>query len=159
MHSLKKLIGIGLLLGTICTFGISPMMVHASSIWDDVTETTKDYAEATEYPMLRTSCLSVGNAKISKLSSNSISVYGITQCHKTCDNVYLSLYLERKEDGYYATYKSWDYSTKNATNLSKSLVVSVPSGYYYRIRTYHAASDNGSDKESITNLSSGIYVG
>lgn len=159
MHSIRKLIGTGLLLGMICTFGVSPMAVQGSSILDEITETTDDSAEAMGYPILRTSCLSVGHAKISKLSSNSISVYGITQCHKSCDNVYLSLSLERKVDGYYATYKMWDYSTTDATNLSKSLVVSVPKGYYYRIRGYHAASDSGSDKESITTLTEGIYVG
>lgn len=159
MHSLKKMLGLGIMMGMMCVTLNSPMVVHGSSILEKVTETTEDYAEATEHPILRSSCLSAGTAKISKLSSNSISVYGLTQCHKNCDNLYLSLFLERKVDGYYATYKSWDYSTTDATNLSKSLVVSVPSGYYYRIRGYHAASDSGSDKESTSTLTSGVYVG
>lgn len=159
MHSLKKALGVGIMIGMMCMAVNSPVMVQGSSILDEVIDTDADYAESTEYPMMRASCLSVGTAKISKLSSNSISVYGLTQCHKSCDNVYLSLFLERKVDGYYSTYKSWDFSTKDATNLTKSLVVSVPSGYYYRLRGYHAASDSGSDKESTSTLSSGIYVG
>lgn len=159
MHSLKKIVGLGFVIGTMLTCTAVPTTVYGSSILDKMEETTKDYAEVIGYPIMRASCLSVGTGKISKLSSNSISIYGMTQCYKTCDNVYLSLYLERKVNGYYSTYKSWDYSTNNATNLNKSLVVSVPSGYYYRVRTYHAASDGGSDKESVTNLSSGIYVG
>lgn len=155
MHSLKKALGVGIMMGMMCMAVNSPIMVQGSSIL----ETVDDNAESTGYPMMRASCLSVGTAKISKLSSNSISVYGLTQCHKSCDNVYLSLFLERKVDGYYSTYKSWDYSTTDATNLTKSLVVSVPKGYYYRIRGYHAASDSGSSKESTSTLTEGIYVG
>ena len=144
-----------------CVFLLFPVMIHASSILDEVTETETldNYAEDTVYSILRGGHLSHGNASITELSSNSISIYGLTQCHHTCDNVYLSLYLERKVNGSYATYKSWDYSTTSATSLSKNLIVSVPTGYYYRIRGYHAAQCDGSSKESVTTLTDGVYVG
>lgn len=137
------------------------MTVYATSIWDEMTDLphTATYSEDTEYSLLRGNHLSYGNATLTRLSANSISVYGFTQCHHVCDNVYLSLYLERKVNGSYATYKYWNYNTTDATNLTKSLVVSVPSGYYYRIRGYHAASDAGSSKESTSTLTDGIYVG
>lgn len=45
---------------------------------------------------------------------------------------------------------------KNATNLVKDITVIVPSGYYYRVRGYHAAKDGS--KESTTTLTSGILV-
>lgn len=138
-----------------------PISVQASSILNEVTdeETSADYAEDTVYSVLRGNNLSYGTAKISELSSNSISIYGATLCHHTCDNVYLSLYLERKVNGSYATYKSWNYSATDVSSLSKNLVVSVPTGYYYRIRGYHAASDSGSSKESVSTLTDGVYVG
>lgn len=159
MHSLKKALGIGAALGMLCMVWNVTMAVQASEIVEEMTETTEDFSEAIGYPIMRASCLSAGTTKISKLSSNSISVYGVSQCHKECDDVYLSLFLERKVDGYYSTYKYWDYRTTDATSLSKSLVVSVPSGYYYRVRGYHAAADGGSERESTSTLTSGIYVG
>lgn len=137
-----------------------PMTVQASSLLEDVGfNTTKDYAEDTQYVLQRASHLSHGNTSILELSSNSVSIYGLTQCLHTCDNVYLSLYLERKVNGTYSTYRSYIYNTTDATSLSKNLVVSVPTGYYYRLRGYHAAKCDGSTKESISTLSDGIYVG
>lgn len=157
MKKYKKMFALGI---SVLVLGlVSSTATYAASILDDTTETTLDCSEDIKYSLLRGTMLNFGNAKISKLSSNSISVYGMTQCYHVCDDLYLSLYLERKVDGSYATYKSWDFSTTDASNFSKSLVVSVPSGYYYRIRGYHAASDGGSAREYVTTLTSGIYVG
>ena len=93
----------------------------------------------------------MGNVKIQKVSSNELAIYGLTQCHKKCAKVYLSLYLERKVNGSYGTCKV-DY-----TSLSKTIDVAVPSGTYYRVRGYHAASNDGL-KESISTLTSGIMI-
>lgn len=135
-----------------------PASVQASSILDEVTdtETTEDFAEDTSYSLLRGVNLNYGTVKIQKLSSSEVSIYGLTQCHRACDTVYLSIYLERKVDGSYATYKSWNFTTDNATSLSRSMRVLVPSGAYYRVRGYHAAKDGS--KESTTTLTSGILV-
>lgn len=158
---MKKIVKLCLVLGILCTMLLSSTTVYATSILNEIMEGESDeiYSEDTEYNLLRGSHLSYGNARLTKLSANSISVYGLTQCHHFCDNVYLSLYLERKVNGSYGTYKYWTYNTTDASSLSKSLVVSVPSGYYYRIRGYHAASDAGSSKESTSTLTDGIYVG
>lgn len=154
---MKKIVKIGTLIGMVCSLALAPSMTQAETI--EVLEDTKEYVEDLVYSVQRSSLLAYGEERLKKLSSNSISVYGLSQCYKSCDKVYLSIYLERKVDGSYGTYKSWDFSTTDATSLSKSLIVSVPSGYYYRLRGYHAASDAGSDKESVTTLTSGIYVG
>lgn len=133
--------------------------VSASSLLDDVgiTEINGDYAEDTSYSLLRGNNLNYGTGSISKLSSIEVSVAGTTQCHHECDTAYLSLYLERKVNGSYSTYKSWDFTADNVSHLTKSLVVIVPSGYYYRVRGYHAPKDGGV-KESTSTLSSGILV-
>ena len=91
------------------------------------------------------------------VSSNELAIYGLTQCHKKCAKVYLSLYLERKVNGSYGTYKYWNFTVNNATSLSKTIDVAVPSGTYYRVRGYHAASNDGL-KESISTLTSGIMI-
>lgn len=107
--------------------------------------------------MLRGTNLNLGSVKIQRMGSNEIGVFGLTQCHKTCSKVYLSLYIERKVNGSYGTYKILEYTANNATNLSKTLNIAVPSGTYYRVRGYHAAS-NGGLKESTSTLTQGIMV-
>lgn len=136
--------------------------VYASNdlnIMDPVTseETMADFAEDTSYSLLRGNNLNFGTVKISKLSSNEINIYGVTQCHQECDELWLNLYLEQKVDGSYGTYKSWKFKDYNQTSLSTSLNVIVPSGHYYRVRGYHAAKDG--TKESTETLTSGIWVG
>lgn len=137
---------------------VAPASVQATSILEEVTETetTEDFAEDTSYSLLRGANLNYGTAKIQKLSSNEISIYGLTQCHHECDTLYLYLYLEQKVDGYYGTYKFWEFTASNQTSLSRTINVKVPSGYFYRIRGYHAAKDGS--KESTTTLTSGILV-
>lgn len=126
---------------------------------DEITseETTEDFAEDTSYSMLRGTNLNFGSVKIKKIASNEIAIYGLTQCHKKCSKVYLYLYLERKVNGSYGTYKYWEFTGNNTTNLQRTLDVAVPSGTYYRVRGYHAAS-NGGLKESTSTLTSGIMV-
>ena len=119
-------------------------------------ETNEDYSEDTVYSMLRGNNLSFGTTTVKKIASNKVGVSGITQCHHTCSKVYLSVYLERKVNGRYSTYKSWDFTASNATNLTRDLTVIVPSGYYYRVRGYHAAKDGS--KESTTTLTNGVLV-
>ena len=108
---------------------------------DEITseETAEDYAEDISYSYLRGTNLN------------------LTQCHKKCSKIYLYIYLERKVNGNYGTYKYWKFTGDNATHLEKELDVAVPSGTYYRIRGYHAAS-NGGLKESTSTLTQGIMV-
>lgn len=136
----------------------SSCVVSAESLIDKITyeETDEDFAEDTSYSLLRGTNLNYGTTKIVKLSSHEVNVSGVTQCHRKCETVYLTIALERKVNGVYSTYDMWDYTKSNATSLTKSLNVLVPKGYYYRVRGYHAAK-NGS-KESTTTLTDGILV-
>ena len=153
---LHKAIGM-ILAGMLAVLSVAP--VSAASLLDEVTplETDADFAEDTSYSLLKGNNLNFGNAKITKLASNKVNVYGLTQGHRLCDTMYLPLYLERKVSGVYSTYKSWDFTKNDDTSLSQSINVIVPSGYYYRVRGYHAAKEGGV-KESTTTLTSGILV-
>ena len=136
--------------------GIPVMAENLSDDFSVETDTDADYAEDTTYSVLRGNNLYLGNSSIKKLASTKVIISGLTQCHHSCDIVYLNMYLERKVNGTYSTYKSWSFTKKNATNLVKDITVIVPSGYYYRVRGYHAAKDGS--KESTTTLTSGILV-
>ena len=122
--------------GLLASVAVTSVPVQASSILDEVTEleTTEDYAEDTEYSRLRGNNLNYGNVKVQKISSNEIGIHGLTQCHHVCDTVYLYLYLERKVNGSYGTYKYWRFEANNVTSLSREINVIVPSGTYYRVR-------------------------
>lgn len=151
---MKRMLGILFLV--LCLGAIGIVTASAAEIADGNLETEEDFAEDTTYSVLRGNNLNFGTTTINKLASNKVAVAGVTQCHHVCDTVYLTLTLERKVDGTYSPYKSWKFTSSNATNLTKSLTVLVPSGYYYRVRGYHAAKDGS--KESVKTLTKGILV-
>ena len=155
----KKILGISLAAGLSVGMSIMPVYADTTSILDEITdeETTEDWAEDTSTILARSTNLNLGNVKIQRVDSDEIAIYGLTQCHKKCSKVYLSIYLERKVNGSYGTYKYWNFTANNVTSLSRTIDVIVPSGTYYRVRGYHAASNAGV-KESTSTLTSGIMV-
>lgn len=164
MSKRKKLLGLLMAAGMSVSMCVTPVLAETTSILDEIAdeeltdeETTEDFAEDTSYSLLRGTNLNFGNVKIQKVNSGELAIYGVTQCHKKCSKLYLSLYLERKVNGSYGTYKYWEFTGSNATSLSRTIDVIVPSGTYYRVRGYHAASNDGL-KESASTLTSGIMI-
>ena len=160
---------VGLTAGMLLAGSVQPVFAESDNLMDAILseetddveltdeETMEDFSEDTSYSLLRGTNLGYGTIKIQKIASNEIAIYGLTQCHKSCSKVYLSLYLERKVNGSYGTYKYWEFTANNTSNLQRTLDVAVPSGTYYRVRGYHAAS-NGGLKESTSTLTQGIMV-
>ena len=107
MNIWKKILGISLAVSLSVGMSIAPVYADTISILDEITdeETTEDFAEDTSTILARSSYLNLGNVKIQKISSNEIAIFGLTDCHKKCSKVYLSLFLERKVNGSYGTYK------------------------------------------------------
>lgn len=164
MSKRKKLLGLFMAVGMSISMCTTPVLAETTSILDEITEeeftdeeTTEDFSEDTSYSVLRGTNLNLGSVKIQKVDSDELAIFGLTQCHKKCAKVYLSLYLERKVNGSYSTYKYWNFTGNNATSLSRTIDVIVPSGTYYRVRGYHAASNNGL-KESTSTLTQGIMI-
>ena len=155
----KKLLGLLMAVGLSVGMSVTPVLAETTSILDEITdeETTEDFSEDTEYYPARSTNLNFGTVKIQKVNSGELAIYGLTQCHKKCSKVYLSLFLERKVNGSYSTYKVWEFTGKNVTSLSRTIDVIVPSGTYYRVRGYHAASNDGL-KESTSTLTQGIMI-
>ena len=164
MSRRKKLLSLLMAVGISVSMCATPVLAETTSILDEITEeeftdeeTTEDFSEDTSYSVLRGTNLNLGSVKIQKVDSDELAIYGLTQCHKKCAKVYLSLFLERKVNGSYSTYKVWEFTGNNATSLSRTIDVIVPSGTYYRVRGYHGASNNGL-KESTSTLTQGIMI-
>ena len=154
--NLLKKIGIFMAAGILSLVMVSPVAASESSLLDKL-ETEADYAEDTSYIRTRGNNLAYGTSRISRLSSHEVNIYGLTQCHRLCSSVYLTMALEWKVGDDYGTYKIWDFSETNVTSMSRSMNVIVPSGHYYRLRGYHAAKEAGV-KESTTTLTGGVLV-
>ena len=139
-EKMKKIIS--MLFLVCCCSVLFTVPAMAESLSDDFsveTDTEADYAEDTTYSVLRGNNLNFGTTTIN-----------------VCDKVYLDVYLERKVNGTYSTYKNWSFTASNASNLVKDITVIVPKGYYYRVRGYQAAKDGS--KESTRTLNSGVLV-
>ena len=100
MSKRKKLLGLFMAVGLSVGMSVTPVLAESTSILDEITkeelteeETTEDFAEDTQYSVLRGTNLNLGNVKIQKVNSGELVIYGLTQCHKRCSKVYLSLYL------------------------------------------------------------------
>lgn len=86
-----------------------------------------------------------GYSIINKISSTKIGAGGVTNASRKC-TVVVTAILERKtSSGSWTWVTSWTQTNKNAYSAMVSRSVTVASGYYYRVRSYH---DAGTDSAS-----------
>lgn len=79
-----------------------------------------------------------GSASISKYSSTKIAVGGITNAVKKC-SLSVSVIVERYKNGGWERVTSWTASKTDATAVATSKVLTITTGYKYRVRCYHTA--------------------
>lgn len=98
--------------------------------------------------------LASGSSTINKISSSKVGAGGITNAAVKC-NVSITSILERKNSsGSWVRVTSWTQTNASSFYAGISKSVTVPSGYYYRVRSHHyAASD------SATSYTSALWVG
>lgn len=98
-------------------------------------------------------------------SGTSVLMTGMTKCSETMKKVgFTSIIIQRSSDN--ASWKDYmsisDIIKENtaAYSLNNKTLVSVPSGYYYRITCKHYAKENGvfGSSESISNTSNSVYI-
>ena len=90
-----------------------------------------------------------GYSIINKISSTKIGAGGATNAAVRC-NVSVTAILERKTaSGSWTRVTSWTQTNDNALTAMISKSVTVPTGYYYRVRCYHYAGTDSSS--SFTN--------
>ena len=99
-----------------------------------------------------------GHAGISKVSSKSVYITATTDCYEKCNTVEAEVNLQRLENNtwYYVT--SRDKVRNNVGSVKVSDTVSVKSGYYYRVISFHSATKNGKT-ETGSAVSESIYIG
>ncbi len=84
--------------------------------------------------------LASGTSTINKISSTKVGAGGTTNAAKKC-TVRITSILERKNSsGSWERVISWTQTNQDSFNAMISKSVTVPSGYYYRVRSYHYAS-------------------
>lgn len=102
--------------------------------------------------------LSSGSGRLTNNGGGVVNVWGCTSCYKTCDQVKVTLYLQRLVSGTWSTVTTLDTKVAYNTNyVSKSKDVSVTGGYYYRILGSHVAV-KGKTTETTTSTTSGMWV-
>lgn len=95
-----------------------------------------------------------GHSVINKISSSKVGAGGVTNAAKKC-TVKVASMLERKNaSGSWEMVTSWTQTNQNAYIAMLSKSVTVPSGYYYRVRSYHYA---GTDTAS--SYTNALWIG
>lgn len=89
--------------------------------------------------------LASGTSTINKISASKVGAGGTTNAAKKCNVSITSILEQKNSSGSWVRVISWTQDNTNAFYAGISKSVTVPSGYYYRVRSYHYA---GSDTAS-----------
>ena len=111
--------------------------VDISEIW------TEDALVGYATPLTRGIYLFDGISIINDAGNDKIGAGGITTAAIEC-TVSVNVIVEQKVSGSWLRETSWTASKTNALTVSSSKYVYVDTGYYYRVRSIHRASTDGS---------------
>lgn len=97
--------------------------------------------------------LQSGSSSIGKIGTGKIKVGGTTVAQRVVPNLKISVMVDRLVGDSWLSYTFWSATASDTYSLTTSKTLTVPRGYYYRVRCYHTAgTDSGSSNTS------GIYV-
>lgn len=112
-----------------------------------------DSSEVTVGSATRGVYLKSGSSTINKQGTGLIGAGGDTTGQKVVDDIEVFVRVERLVNGKWQRYTSWGASKTNTYYVSTSRILSVPTGYYYRVWCSHYA--NSDTAQSYTD---GIYI-
>ena len=95
-----------------------------------------------------------GYSIINKISSTKIGAGGVTNANVKCTVKVNAIVEKKNSSGNWERVTSWSVTNQNAYSAVASKSLIVPSGYYYRVRSYHYA---GSDTASSS--TNALWVG
>lgn len=143
----KKLLSkaAAMMTAAVLVFGVSGQMVNAA----------EESAEQLGYITVQTRgvYLQSGYSKISKVGDGKITAGGNTTAQKVVSKVSINVNVERKVNGSWKHYTSWTSTKNNAIALNASKTLTVPKGYYYRVKCVHYANSDVS-----SSITGGLYI-
>lgn len=98
--------------------------------------------------------LASGESVINKISSSKVGAGGTTNAAKKCTVRITSILEKKNSSGNWVRVMSWTQTNEDSFYAGISKSVTVPSGYYYRVRSYHYAST-----DSATSYTNALWVG
>ena len=129
----------------VLVFGVSSQMANATE------ESAEQIGYVTVQP--RGVYLQSGFSKISKAGTGKITAGGNTTAQKLVSEVSINVSVERKVDGSWRHYTSWTSTKNNAIAVTSYKTLTVPKGYYYRVRSVHYANSDVS-----SSATGGLYI-
>lgn len=152
---MKKLVSVVMAMIMVLSLGMSvnaqaadePVCIDGSYLLDT------DSSEVTVGSMTRGVYLRSGSSTINKQGTGLIGAGGDTTANKVVDNISVLVRVERLVNGKWVRYTSWSAAKEDAYFVKTSKILSVPTGYYYRVWCTHYA-----DSDSTNSYTDGIYI-
>lgn len=143
----KKLLSkaAAMMTAVLLVFGVSGQMASAAE------ESAEQIGYITVQP--RGVYLQSGFSKISKPGDGKITAGGNTTAQKVVSEVSINVNIERKVNGSWKHYTSWTATKNNAIAVTSYKTLTVPKGYYYRVRSVHYANSDVS-----SSATGGYYI-
>lgn len=106
-------------------------------------------------PLTRGEDYLTGYSKCVRLGPGKIYAGGTTIATHTVSSVQVAVIIERaqKGDTSWAFYTSWQKENLNADRVGSNRSLEVEGGYYYRVRSLHAANS-----ETSSSFTDGVYI-
>ena len=157
---MKKLLG--LLLSMLLFVGCFGNAVFAQETTypkaTHVYTSTEDYASDEWSVDQRGAYLGSGTSSIARTDRTQISISGATTATRTCDEIQLTLFVERSTSYAtgYGTFKTYHYTAEDVYQLAKGISnIKVDKGYYYRVKGVHSVTE-GSVTETTNSVTDPI---
>lgn len=125
-------------------------------LWETFADENTDTVEDVVTPRARGDVLNRGYVRLSNVDGRA-SIYGETLGIYKSDEIGLELYLEKYSGVTFNSYDDWSYVGYNVYDVDASLTVSVPKGYYYRLRGYHYVKNDGLH-EAVGTMTDGLQI-
>ena len=126
-------------------FGVSGQMVSAAE------ESAEQIGYITVQP--RGVYLQIGYSKISKPGDGKITPGGSTTAQKVVSEVSINVNVERRVGSSWKHYTSWTSTKNNTIAVTSYKTLTVPKGYYYRVKCVHYANSDVS-----SSITGGLYI-
>lgn len=134
-----------LTVGTVCC---PAKAVFASEINAEKTK-SEGYAEVAPYGQY----LQMGKSDITKVGTGKIYAKGRTIAHTTVSKVSVGVRVERLLGNAWVQQDYFSASKTNTNTVAASKTLTVPIGYFYRVKSIH-----GANTDSSSSVTDGLYI-